>query len=84
MPAPPIGDRPITYDPVQMTAAELDNALTRVDSVVKFIQDWAANIRAEGTRRAQLGELPGWMVADGKKGARHGARSRPAAIRDRS
>jgi hypothetical protein len=70
MPAPPIGDRPITYDPVQMTAAELDNALTRVDSVVKFIQDWAANIRAEGTRRAQLGELPGWMVADGKKGAR--------------
>lgn len=70
MPAPPVGDRPITYDPVQMSAAELDHALSRVDSVVKFIQDWAANIRAEGTRRAQLGELPGWMVADGKKGAR--------------
>jgi len=69
MPAPPVG-RPITYDPVQMTAEELDNALTRVDSVVKFIQDWASNIRAEGTRRAALGELPGWMVADGKKGPR--------------
>lgn len=69
MPAPPVG-RPITYDPVQMTAEELDSALTRVDSVVKFIQDWATNIRAEGTRRAALGQLPGWMVADGKKGAR--------------
>ena len=69
LPAPPVG-RPITYDPVQMTAAELDHALSRVDSVVKFIQDWASNIRAEGTRRATLGELPGWMVADGKKGAR--------------
>lgn len=70
MPAPPVGPRPITYDPVQMTAEELDHALTRVDSVVKFIQDWAANIRAEGTRRAQNGELPGWMITDGKKGAR--------------
>jgi len=70
MPAPPVVNRPITYDPVQMTAEELDHALTRVDSVVKFIQDWASNIRAEGTRRAALGELPGWMVADGKKGAR--------------
>jgi len=69
MPAPPVG-RPITYDPVQMTTEELDSALTRVDSVVKFIQDWASNIRAEGTRRAALGELPGWMVADGKKGPR--------------
>lgn len=70
MPAPPVVDRPITYDPVQMSALELDSALSRVDSVVKFIQDWAANIRAEGTRRAQIGELPGWMVTDGKKGAR--------------
>lgn len=70
MPAPPVGDRPITYDPVQMSAAELDHALSRVDSVVKFIQDWAANIRSEGTRRAEAGNLPGWMVTDGKKGAR--------------
>lgn len=70
MPAPPVGDRPITYDPVQMSAAELDHALSRVDSVVKFIQDWAANIRSEGTRRAEAGQLPGWMVTDGKKGAR--------------
>lgn len=69
MTAPKAG-RPITYDPAQMSVEELDYALSRVDTVVKFVQEWAANIRAEGTRRAQVGQLPGWMVTDGKKGAR--------------
>jgi len=63
-------DVPVTYDPGQMTAEQLDAALTRIDSVVKFVADWADNLRAEGLRRAYLNELPGWGVYEGKKGAR--------------
>ncbi len=70
IPAPPIGARPVTYDPGLMSNAELESALTRVDSVEKFIRDWANNLRAEGLRRAQAGKFPGWKVVEGKKGAR--------------
>lgn len=62
--------RPITYDPGLMTVEELDFALSRVDYVEKFVRDWAGNIRAEGLRRAEAGQFPGWMVTEGKKGAR--------------
>jgi hypothetical protein len=63
-------DVPVTYDPGLMTAEQLDSALTRIDSVVKFVADWADNLRAEALRRAYLNELPGWGVYEGKKGAR--------------
>lgn len=66
----PESDKPITYDPGQMSDAELDAALSRVDSVVKFVADWADNLRAEGLRRAYTGKFEGWGVYEGKKGAR--------------